>query len=180
MYLPQSPGDSAGALPSEMSALLAEWPFRLEQKWTHTGRCSTQVGPDMYRLPFYFCKNSMKSYFSRRHIDSPGILHRDSNTQLVDSRPAGGQLADGLARHIFSCPETSLIHLAGRGRQNDILVLAPMYLQLAAFLFMPIQSFCSWVDGDKSQALVVLHRGHSCHTETALQWQPVFSGCNRC
>lgn len=37
MDLPQGPGDSAGALPSEMSALLAEWPFRLEQKWTHTG-----------------------------------------------------------------------------------------------------------------------------------------------
>lgn len=36
--------------------------------------------------------------------------------------------------------------------EEDILVLAPMYLQKAAFLFMPIQSFCSWVDEDKSQS----------------------------
>ena len=64
--------------------------------------------------------------------------------------------------------------------EEDILVLALIYLQKAAFLFMPIQSFCSWVDEDKSQSLLVLHRGHSCRIEAALLWQLVFSDCNVC
>lgn len=64
--------------------------------------------------------------------------------------------------------------------EEDILVLAPMYLQKAAFLFIPIQSFCSWVDEDKSQSLLVIHRSDSCRIEAALQWQPVFSDCKGC